>query len=150
MSPCLGKSLIRSKSHEFVITGVSTTGSPCAGFLAQTNGIKLFGFYFPPSLINSWGRSQCHIGQNVPIALPCPLAARVTRWDAAQFGMEKAQAGKAGFNSKRDVMNNQQEEQEPVEAEAGGKFLSQKPAQASSFFKEKSPVWLFPPSLGLE
>lgn len=76
-----------------------------------------------------------------------------SQWDAAQFGMKNAQAGKAGkvgFSLKWHAMNNQQEEQEVGAVETGGKFLSQKPVQALSFLKEKSPVCFFTPSLRLE
>lgn len=88
---------------------------------------------------------QCRVG----CALPCPLAGSMAQWDAAQFGMKNAQAGKVGFNLKWDVMNNQQEEQELGTLEAGGKFLSEKPTQALSLLKEKSAVCFFPSPWGL-
>lgn len=62
--------------------------------------------------------------------------------------MKNAQAGKVGFSLNWDVMNNQQEEQEVRAAEAGGKFLSQNPAQALSFLKEEISCLCFYPLPG--
>lgn len=100
---------------------------------------------------------QCQAGHAYCPPLPsrcqdgsCWPQLPASQQDAAHFGMKNAQAGKSGFSLKWDAMNNQQEEQEVGASEAGGKFLSQKPAQALRFLKEKSPVWFPPPSLRLE